>query len=135
MLFITTVDNKKQFTKMRKLTLALFILLSCIGAVAQSTHSVNVKATIVTPDNICSLAMNTPEGNLFTLANGHDNCFDITLCSLDPLNVDENIFQSALPEMNYSLVKSELPSTNDLQISIPIPASGSPGYTLSIHYN
>jgi hypothetical protein len=118
-----------------QLALAIIFCLIGFGAQSQSTDAGNIRATIIAPDNICSLSLNSPDGDMFTLANGQDNCFDITLCPIDPLKASENNLQPAPAGLKYSLSNSELLSGHDLRINIAQPASPSSQYTLSVHYN
>ncbi|MEI6435035.1 MAG: hypothetical protein WCP32_09340 [Bacteroidota bacterium] len=127
---------------MRQLFLIITLNVLVLASMAQTTGSARITATIASPDEICSLALNSSDGLQFILQNGAANCFDITLGTSETLTSVENTTQIPSQTRNYSLAKSSSPKTNDILINIS-PETQSPKeiacvskqLTISIHYN
>ncbi len=100
------------------------------------------QATIVSPDNIFSMALSSPDGTRFILNNGRDDCYDLGISGLQPRLYGMNGEQT---------VQYELIVTKNSAVSIDITTillsvifdenvrdgvyHGASPYTFSVNYN
>jgi len=127
---------------MKQLLLIVTFQMLVIAAIAQTTGSARVSATIYSPDEICALSLNSSDGSQFILKNGNHNCFDISIAKQEFPLTEENILQNPGSIKQYTLCQSSVPNTNDLLINITSENQSAQKnetllkrFTISVHYN
>ncbi len=77
----------------------MVLVLTTSSSIAQLTCTANIKATIIGPEDICSMSLSSPNGTEFLLKNGANCVFEICISDLQPVLTGKDGTQ----KVSYSL--------------------------------
>jgi hypothetical protein len=134
--------TKKTYGFLKFLLLVTLIVVLKPGAMAQVSGSANIRAAIVSSDELTDLSLTSSDGTEFLLQNDMNRCYDVSITGMSPTLKSENQKQ----DLNYELSPRQIQPTsfcnsntkikvllNDLA-AVSSPQSMVP-YTIMVHYN
>ena len=135
-----TIKSNNGFLKL--LLLAALLVVFNAGAMAQASVSANIRATIVSSDELSDLSLISPDGTEFLLQNDMNRCYDVSIIGVSPTLESEN----QKKDVNYELSPRKIQLTSFCNSNTRIkvlfnglaqgssPQTMSP-YTIMVHYN
>jgi hypothetical protein len=134
--------TKKTYGLLKFLLLVTLIVVLNPSAMAQASASANIRAAIVSSDELSDLSLVSADGTEFLLQNDLNRCFDVSITGISPTLVSED----QKKEVNYELSTRKIQPTSFCNSNTRIkvlfnglaqgstPQSIAP-YTIMVHYN